>query len=59
MDDALDGYVMEPMPVVGDEVASVISGHDFIQALNEEEQAYFHSFVKEVLFSYGIPVRRN
>lgn len=55
MSQALDGYVMPPTPVAGEEIASVICGHDLVQAMTEDEQAYFHSFVREVLRSFGVP----
>lgn len=58
MADVLDGYVMPPTPVLGDEIASVICGHDFIQELTEEEHAYFEHFVRSVLEAYGVPVSR-
>jgi hypothetical protein len=49
----IDGYAMAPTPRVAQEAASIIAGHDLIQALSDDEQAYFEVFVREVLESLG------
>ena len=45
----LDGYVMEPTVSNWAEAAAIICGHDFIQQMDEDSQATFHSFVRDVL----------
>lgn len=46
-------FVMPPSPKVWEQAASVICGHDFVQQWLPDEQAEFHSFVREVLRSFG------
>lgn len=43
------GFVMEPTEPNWSHTASIICGHDLVQKMNEDEQATFHSFVREVL----------
>jgi hypothetical protein len=43
------GFIMPPTEKPTDLAASIICGHDIIQGLSEDDQAFFHSFVREVL----------
>jgi hypothetical protein len=49
----LDGFAMAPTEPQWALAASIICGHDFVQAWNEDQQAEFHSFVREVLRTTG------
>ena len=47
----LKGHIMEPTPEWWREAASIICGHDFIQALGEDKMLEFQAFVREVILT--------
>jgi len=54
--EALDGFVMAPLPDWQNQAASIICGHDYInKEWPEEKMLEFEIFVREVLWTTAPP----